>query len=95
MAVGIAITRTDLDSAGLRRAAAQSRDAARRMLAQALVLDGRSRTEAAQLCGMDGQTLRDRVHRYNDLGLAELPDRVPRNRSDAQASPTRASAPDG
>jgi hypothetical protein len=72
MAVGIAITRTDLDSAGLRRAAAQSRDAeaAHRMLARALVLDGRSKTEAAQSCGMDGQTLRDRVHRYNDLGLA-------------------------
>ena len=41
MAVGIVISRTDLDSAGLRRAAARSRDAdaARRMLALALVLD--------------------------------------------------------
>ena len=79
MAVGVAISRTDLDSAGLRRAAAQSRDAdaARRMLALALVLDGRPRTEAAQLCGMDRQTLRDWVHRYNDLGLAGLSDRVP------------------
>ncbi len=79
MTVGVAISRTDLDSAGLRRAAAQSgdADAARRMLALALVLDGRTRTEAAQLCGMDRQTLRDWVHRYNDLGLAGLSDRVP------------------
>ena len=79
MAVGVTITRTDLDSAGLRRAASQSRDAAaaRRMLALALVLDGHTRTEAAQLCGMDRQTLRDWVHRYNDLGLAGLSDRVP------------------
>ncbi len=78
MAAGVAISRTDLDSAGLRRAAAQSRDAdaARRMLALALVLDQRTRTEAAQLCGMDRQTLRDWVHRYNDLGLAGL-SRVP------------------
>ena len=64
MTVGVSISRTDLDSAGLRRAAARSQDAdaARRMLALALVLDGRTRTEAAQLCGMDRQTLRDWVH---------------------------------
>jgi transposase len=69
----------DLDAAGLRRAAAQCRDAkaARRMLALALVLDGRTRTEAAGLCGMDRQTLRDWVHRYNELGLSGLSDRVP------------------
>jgi transposase len=79
MAVGVAISRTDLDAAGLRRAASQSRDAdaARRMLALALVLDGRSRSEAAELCGMDRQTLRDWVHRYNELGLAGLSNRVP------------------
>ena len=79
MATGIAISRTDLDAAGLRRAAAQSRDAdaARRMLALALVLDGSSRTEAAELCGMDRQTLRDWVHRYNELGVPGLSNRVP------------------
>ena len=49
--------------------------ATRRMLALALVLDGRSRTEAAQSCGMDRQTLRDWVHRYNAEGLAGLVDR--------------------
>ena len=77
--MAVAITRMDLDSAGLRRAAAGSRDAqaARRMLALALVLDGHTRTEAAELCGMDRQTLRDWVHRYNDLGLLGLSDRVP------------------
>lgn len=75
MAVGI--TRTDLSSADLRREAARARDAkaSRRMLALALVLDGRSRTEAAQCCGMDRQTLRDWVHRYNAEGLAGLVDR--------------------
>jgi transposase len=79
MAVGVKIRRTDLDAAGLRRAAARSRDgdAARRMLALALVLDGHSRTQAAELCGMDRQTLRDWVHRYNDLGLGGLSDRPP------------------
>src|ERR1700691_1975548 len=77
--MAVSITRMELDASGLRRAAAQSRDsdASRRMLALALVLDGRPRTEAAQLCGMDRQTLRDWVHRYNDLGLAGLSDRVP------------------
>lgn len=79
MAAGVAITRMDLDAAGLRRAGTQSRDsdAARRMLALALVLDGVSRSEAAKQCGMDRQTLRDWVHRYNDFGVAGLSDRVP------------------
>ena len=77
MALAIGITRTDLDAAGLRREAGRSREAsaARRMLALALVLDGKSRTEAAQAAGMERQTLRDWVHRYNDGGLAGLSDR--------------------
>ena len=45
------------------------------MLAIAMVLEGRSRTEAAQACGMDRQTLRDWVHRYNEEGLSGLSDR--------------------
>ena len=59
--MAVAITRTDHDAAGLRRAAARTKDAdaARRMLALALVLEGRSRTEADHSCGMDRQTLRD------------------------------------
>ena len=73
----IEIVRRDLDATGLRRAAGRSRDAAaaRRMLALALVLEGRSRAEAAQAAGMDRQTLRDWVIRYNAEGLAGLSDR--------------------
>ena len=77
MAAPITITRDDLDAAALRRAARRSRDvaAAQRMLALALVLEGASRTEAAQAAGMDRQTLRDWVHRYNEEGLPGLTDR--------------------
>ncbi len=79
----VEITRTELSPTDLRRAAARSRDAdaARRMLAIALVLEGKSRTEAALTCGMDRQTLRDWVIRYNEGGLAGLSDRVPPGRS--------------
>ena len=75
--MAVAIVRQDLDAAGFRRAASRSKDAnaARRMLALALVLEGLSRTQAAQACGMDRQTLRDWVHRYNAEGLAGLSDR--------------------
>jgi len=41
----------------------------------ALALDGSSRADAARACGMDRQTLRDWVHRYNAEGLAGLDDR--------------------
>jgi len=77
--MAVSITRMDLDASGLRCAAARSddADAARRMLALALVLEGRSRAEAATICGMDRQTLRDWVHRYNDLGLPGLSNLVP------------------
>lgn len=72
--VAILITRMDLTAAALRAAAAKSRDAqaSRRMLALALVLEGVDRKTAAQTCGMDRQTLRDWVHRYNAEGLAGL-----------------------
>ena len=78
MAVSVSITRADLDAAGLRRAAGRSRDASasRRMLALALVMDGQSRAEAARAAGMDRQTLRDWVHRYNEQGLTGLSDRL-------------------
>jgi transposase len=75
--MAVSITQTDLDASGLRRAAAGSADAVRRMLALALVLGGCSRAEAATICGMDRQTLRDWVHRYNDLGLPGLSNLVP------------------
>ena len=50
---------------------------ARRCLALALVLEGHNRTEAAESAGMQRQTLRDWVHRYNADGVAGLVDRVP------------------
>ena len=64
--MAVAITRRDLSAGDLRREAARTRDAkaARRMLAIALVLEGRSREDAAASCGMDRQTLRDWAHRY-------------------------------
>lgn len=77
MGAPLAITRGDMDAAGLRRAASRCRDgsAARRMLALALILEGKSRAEAAQMTGMDRQTLRDWVPRFNAHGLAGLHDR--------------------
>ena len=42
------------------------------MLAIALVLDGDARTEAAEQNGMERQTLRDWVRRYNDFGIEGL-----------------------
>ena len=72
----VAITRDDLDSAGLRAAAAGTRDVrqARRLLALAMVLDGHPRLLAAQAGGMDRQTLRDWVHRYNAHGIEGVRD---------------------
>jgi putative transposase len=75
--MAVAITRRELDADGLRREAGRCRDAkaARRMLALALVLEGGSRDAAARAAGMDRQTLRDWVHRYNAEGLPGLRDR--------------------
>ena len=72
----VRITRLEHDAAGLRSAAAASTDAkvARRLLAIALVLEGRTRTEAARTCGMDRQILRDWVIRYNERGIDGLAD---------------------
>ncbi len=73
----IEITRQDLSISQLRAAAARTVDAkqARRILAIAMVLDGHSRRVAAQAGGMDRQTLRDWVIRYNADGLTGLADR--------------------
>jgi transposase len=74
MGAAVSITRRDLTALELRRAAGGEKDgsAARRMLALALVLDGSDRKTAAETCGMDRQTLRDWVHRYNAEGVAGL-----------------------
>ena len=79
--VAVSITRLDLTAGELRGAAAKTQNAkvARRALAVALVLEGRSREEAAQSCAMERQTLRDWVHRYNEQGLAGLSDQPRRN----------------
>lgn len=78
MPKAVTIIRADLTATGLRQAAAGSNDAnaARRMLGLALVLEGYARGEAARLCGMDRQTLRDWVIRYNAEGVAGLSDRT-------------------
>ena len=70
----IEITRFDLTAADLRELAAKTPEGAvvRRVLAIALVLEGYSREVAAQLNGMDRQTLRDWVLRYNAQGVAGL-----------------------
>ena len=75
--MAVEIAREDLTPAQLRAAAGRAKDgrAARRMLAIALVLEGTDRKAAAQTCGMDRQTLRDWVHRYNAEGLAGLVNR--------------------
>jgi transposase len=88
-AMAVEITRVDLSTVDLREAAARTHDAkaARRMLAIALVLEGRSRDEAARSCGMDRQTLRDWAHRYNQGGLAGLSDRPRRNGPRPRLSP--------
>jgi transposase len=86
----VEVTRRDLSVAQLRAEAGRTSDAkqARRILAIAMVLDGHSRCLSAQAGGMDRQTLRDWVHRYNTDGLAGLVDRARPGRqpllSDAQ-----------
>jgi transposase len=74
--VAVAVTRTDFTAAELRAAAVRSEDThvTRRALAMAMVLDGYPRATAAELSGMDRQTLRDWVHRFNAKGLEGLSD---------------------
>ena len=55
--------------------AAKTPAVVRRILALALVLEGEDRGTAAKTCGMDRQTLRDWVHRYNRDGVAGLANR--------------------
>ena len=69
--------RTDRSAEELRALTKAERDArvARRMLAIANALSGMSREAAARSAGMDRQTLRDWVVRYNADGIAGLADR--------------------
>src|ERR1700692_4066453 len=88
MGAAVSITRLDLTASELRKAASGEKDssAARRILALALVLDGVDRRTAAETCGMDRQTLRDWVHRYNAAGLAGLRNLKSRKTHGAAAS---------
>ena len=70
--------RTDYTAGEVRRLAKRAKDVGqtRRLLAIAAVLDGASRAEAAKVGGMDRQTLRDWVIRFNAQGpegLINLP----------------------
>ena len=78
---GLAV-RTDLGATELRTLARRDTRprAAARLYAIAHVLDGKSRAEAARLCGMDRQALRDAVVRYNAEGVDGLADRSPPGR---------------
>lgn len=69
MGTAIAV-RTDYSSKELRRLAGRVKNAGqvRRLLAIAAALDGASREEAARVGGMDRQTLRDWVIRFNEQG---------------------------
>ena len=62
--------RTDYTASEVRRLAKHAKDAgqARRLLAIAAVLDGASREGAGKVGGMDRQTLRDWVIRFNEQG---------------------------
>lgn len=76
MPASIAI-RGDYTARELRKLAARAKDAnqGRRLLALAAVYDGMSRGEAAKIGGMDRQTLRDWVHRFNAEGPDGLENR--------------------
>jgi putative transposase len=66
--------REDYGADELRRLAGKAKDAdqARRLLALAAVSEGMSREDAARIGGMDRQTLRDWVHRFNEQGPGGL-----------------------
>ena len=88
----VEITRTEHSGAELRALSGRCSDGAqvRRILAIAMVLEGRARTEAAELNGMDRQTLRDWVHRYNAMGVAGLKSRTAPGRPSALTDLQRA-----
>jgi transposase len=70
------ILKPEFTAQEFRAFAKRSKDAnqSRRLLALAAVREGRSRGEAAEIGGMDRQTLRDWVHRFNAEGLDGLLD---------------------
>ena len=97
----IDITRLDLSAEELRKLAAKAQDGrvVRRLSGISLLLEGKSREEAATASGMDRQTLRDWVHRYNAEGVAGLHPRPspgrPSRLSEAQMAELRTLVVDG
>jgi transposase len=85
MGTALTIHRTEHTAEELRAIAGRCKDGAqvRRVLAIALVLGGYSRGEAAALNGLDRQTLRDWVHRYNVEGIEGLKSRCSPGRAPA------------
>src|SRR6201984_485085 len=71
------VIRDDVAPEELRRRARRERDGrvSARLIAIANALEGMDRASAARLAGMDRQTLRDWVHRYNAKGIAGLSNR--------------------
>ena len=69
VAVSIKTERTPVELRALARRGRDGRVRAR-LLALANALDGMSREEAARTAGMDRQTLRDWVHRYDAAGAS-------------------------
>src|SRR3712207_1800323 len=89
--------RTELEAAELRRLARREHDGrvAARLIALANVLDGMSREAAAHAAGMDRQTLRDWVIRFNAEGVEGLRDQPRSGRRPCPAvGPVRPSALD-
>ena len=84
--------RKDYSAAALRRLAAFSKNAnqSRRLLSLAAVLDGMNRTQAARIGGMDRQTLRDWVHRFNERGPEGLLDGWSKGPEPRRLLPSRA-----
>ena len=77
MSAAVPITRLDKSADDLRALARKAKNGrvVGRLLSIALVLEGASRKYAAESSGMDRQSLRDWIHRYNDEGVAGLEDR--------------------
>ncbi len=86
----VVLLRPDFDATKLREVAKRCPDSrqTRRLLALAAVYDGMNRAEVAKVGGMDRQTLRDWVHRFNEEGMDGLANRKaagrPRMLSDEQ-----------
>lgn len=87
--------RDDYSARDVRRLAARSKDAncSRRLLAIAAIYDGMNRGEAARIGGMDRQTLRDWVHRFNADGPMVWPTAGQTGRSRGSMRSRRPSLP--